>query len=313
MRTCSHSLWRTPAKTAAVWRLSRLLAAAVLLAPAASAAALQVTVSLPPYANIVERIGGEHLTVSTLLPPGASPHAFDPTPSQAASLARADLIVMNGGIDAWLDRLVAATAPDAPILVITQSIDLDTLAPRGADADHETEQAHGHVGANPHVWLDPLLMIEAAGAIADALKAIDPANSAAYAAGLEQLTTDLLALDAELTSTLAPVAGAPFVPFHDAWPYFARRYDLDLVLTLEPFPGREPSPSYVAEAVATVRAVGAKAIFDERQLNPRSAQVVAESAGVALATLDPLGGAPGPTSYEELLRQNAATILGALR
>ncbi|HRP48013.1 MAG TPA: metal ABC transporter substrate-binding protein, partial [Trueperaceae bacterium] len=128
MRTCSHSLWRTPANTAAVWRLSRLLAAAVLLAPAASAAALQVTVSLPPYANIVERIGGEHLTVSTLLPPGASPHAFDPTPSQAASLARADLIVMNGGIDAWLDRLVAATAPDAPILVITESIDLDTLA-----------------------------------------------------------------------------------------------------------------------------------------------------------------------------------------
>lgn len=313
MRSSSHSFRQIPARPSAARPLLRLLAAAVLLAPVASASTLRVTVSVPPYANIVERLGGEHLTVSTLLPPGASPHAFDPTPSQAASLARADLIVMNGGLDAWLDRLVAATAPDVPILVIMESIDLGVAAIDGAEADHEADQDHGHVGVNPHVWLDPLLMIQAASVIAQELKTLDPENSAAYAAGLERLTADLLALDAELTVALAPIAGAPFVPFHDAWPYFARRYGLDLVLTLEPFPGREPSPRYVAEAVATVRAARAKAIFDERQLNPRSAQVVAESAGVALATLDPLGGAPGPTSYEELLRQNAATILGALR
>src|SRR5690606_28454521 len=113
-------------------------------------------------------------------------------------------------LDAWLDRLVAATAPGVPILVIMESIDLGVAAIDGAEADHEADQDHGHVGVNPHVWLDPLLMIQAASVVAQELKTLDPENSAAYAAGLERLTADLLALDAELTVALAPIAGAPF-------------------------------------------------------------------------------------------------------
>lgn len=286
---------------------------AVLLATCATAAAaaapLRVVVSLAPYADIVQRIGGEHLSVTTLLPPGASPHAFDPTPSQAAGLARADLIVMNGGLDSWLDRLVAATSPNAAVIRVLDHLDLPDVP--GEAGAHNAD--HGNEGANPHVWLDPLLMIQAAQAVADELVVIDPANAKDYDASLARLEGELRSLDAEIATTLAPVRDAPFVPFHDAWPYFARRYGLDLVLTLEPFPGREPSPKYVAEAVATVRAVGAKAVFGERQLNPRSAEVVAESAGVKLVTLDPIGGAPGPTTYAELLRFNAAAILAALR
>lgn len=316
-------------------------AAAVLLVTAAAFAVaappLRVTVSLAPYASIVEEIGGENVSVTTLLPPGASPHVFDPTPSQAAGLATSDLIVMNGGLDSWLDRLVAATAPSANVLVVTQSISFMAEVDGHDHDEHGDEQDEDHDGdheappegtdgapeapdhatdpatANPHIWLDPLLMREAAAAIAAELVRLDPDNAAAYDAGLTRVQGELDALDEEIAALLEPVKGAPFVPFHDAWPYFARRYGLNLVLSLEPFPGREPSPKYVADAVAAVKAVGAKAVFAERQLNPRSAEVVAESAGVVVAVLDPIGGAPGPTDYAELLRYNARIILENLR
>ncbi len=111
---------------------------------------------------------------------------------------------------------------------------------------------------------------------------------------------------------LRSIRGAAFVPFHDAWPHFAARYGLDLVVEIEPFPGREPGPRYVAQALELIRDSGAKAIFNEAQLNPRPAEVVAESAGVEIYTLDPLGGSAGKETYQELLRYNAGVLLEAL-
>lgn len=284
---------------------------------------LQVVVSLNPYQDLVDRVAGERVSVTTILPPGASPHAFDPTPSQAARLARADLVIMNGGLDLWLNRLVAATAPGTPVLVVMEHVEFAPLeGHEHADehaTDHEHDHEHDHAGdhdheggVNAHIWLDPLLMTQAVDAIAAALTELDPAGGPTYASNAERVRGELLALHAELVTVLAPAAGQPFVPFHDAWVYFAERYDLNIVVTLEPFPGREPSPRYVAEAVLAVQASGAPVIFAERQLGSRSADVVAQSAGVGVALLDPIGGAPGPATYDELLLQNATIIVAAL-
>lgn len=273
-----------------------------------------IVVSINPYADLAQRVAGQLATVTTLLPPGASPHTFDPSPSQAATLARADLVVMNGGLDSWIVRLVAATAPGTPLLVVTDEIE---FIPRQGH-DHEGD-GHGGSSAgseqpwfNPHVWLDPTLAAQAVDAIAGALSTQDPENAATYQANAERTRQELALLDTQVAEVLEPVRGAAFVPFHDAWVYFADRYGLDLVVTLEPYPGREPSPRYVAEAVQEVVRSGAKAIFAERQLGSRSAEVVAASAGVAVAVLDPLGGEPGPTTYEELLLENAAVVAATL-
>ncbi len=285
--------------------------------PAQQERLLEIVVSINPYQDLVERVAGGRARVSTILPPGASPHAFDPTPSRATTLARADLVVMNGGLDLWLVRLIEAAAPDTPVLVVMDSLEFSPLEAQehdehgdepGGHADH----AHDHGATNSHIWLDPVLMIQAVDALAGALSELDPEGAPSYQANAARLQEELRTLDQELQSLLAPVAGAPFVPFHDAWVYFAQRYDLQLVIMLEPFPGREPSPRYVAEAVRDVMASGAKAIFAERQLGTRSAEVVAQSADVAVAVLDPLGGAPGPETYDELLLVNARVILEAL-
>ncbi|MFO7546247.1 MAG: metal ABC transporter substrate-binding protein [Trueperaceae bacterium] len=297
-------------------------------------APLRVVVSIHPYADLARQIVGDAAEVVTLLPAGASPHAYDPSPSQATALAHADVVVMNGGIDAWLARLVEATAPAAEHLVILETIAFTPVEehedhdgePETDPADTEdapgAEEAEGHDGeatvgidllfVNPHVWLDPTLAARAVTAMGETFARAAPARAETFRANAEALVAELIALDAELAAILAPAKGAPFVPFHDAWPYFAQRYGLEVVVTLEPFPGREPSPRYVAEAVALVRAAGALAVFGERQLNPRPAEVVAESAGVRLVILDPIGGAPGPERYQDLMRENARKIVEAL-
>ena len=155
-------------------------------------------------------------------------------------------------------------------------------------------------------------MVELVPLLVSRLAEVDPDNAAVYEANSEALIAELNALEAELSETLAPVRGAAFVPFHDAWPYFARHYGLDLVIEIEPAPGREPSPAYIANALAMIEGSGAKAIFSEVQLPARPAEVIAESAGLPLYILDPLGGGAETETYAELMRYNASTVREAL-
>lgn len=294
---------RSQRRAAPLRPLVRLAILTSLLAlPLASAAPTEratVAVSIHPYASLVRQIGGDALRIVQVLPSGASPHTFDPSPSQVTAVAGASLIVMNGGTDAWMRKIADAAAPRAPVFVVTDEL---TYTPIQGN-----EQG---AGANPHVWLDPRLMVDLVPKLVDALVRLDPADAPTLRANGDALSASLRALDAHLESELAPLRGAPFVPFHDAWPYFARRYGLDLVASLEPAPGRDPSPRYVAAAVAKIRATGARAVFDEAQLNPRPAEVVAQSAGVDLVTLDPIG--TDEQSYQQLMLANAATIKRAL-
>lgn len=270
-----------------------------------------VVVTLQPWASLTGSIAGDFANVMTLLPAGASPHAFDPLPSQAVALAGADLVITNGGLDDWLLRLIDATAVGAKHVSLLEASDIVGVK---SDHDHAGEDENHANGVNPHFWLDPILAARAVPVIARALAELDPEHAQYFMANAATVQGALTELDAELQVTLAPVAGKSMVPFHDAWVYFAGRYSLNIAATLEPFPGREPSAAYLAATVGQIRTAGVSVIFTERQLNNRTAAVVAESAGVGLVELDPIGGTPGPDDYFELLRQNAkivaATLLG---
>ncbi len=292
-----------------------------------------VVTSIHPYYALVQEVAGDSANVVRLLPPGASPHTFDPTPRDVAQISDADLVVLNGVLDEWLLDIVEASGTDAPVFEVIAELDFEPVAgeehaegesehsgeehaeeggEEGAEGDAEEEHAHDHSGANPHVWLDPTLMAEVVPMFVERLAEIDPENAERYAANGERVTASLNDLDAELSERLAPVQGAAFVPFHDAWPYFARHYGLDLVVEIEPAPGREPSPAYIAEALELIQDSGAKAIFSELQLPARPAEVVAESAGLPLYLLDPLGGAAETETYAELMRYNVGVVQEAL-
>ena len=302
--------------------MSRVLGLLLSLFFAAGCAFAQPTVitSIEPYYDLARQIAGDDATVIRLLPPGASPHTFDPTPKDVAQVAGADLVVLNGVSDEWLVGMVEASGTKAAVL---EAMNETSFAPLQGDDDeaeakdheqeHEQNHEQDHGGVNPHIWLDPVLMAKFVPVIVSHLSDLDPDHADAYQERGASLVDNLTALDKELSDTLAGVEGAPFVPFHDAWPYFARRYGLDLVVEIEPAPGREPSARYLAEALETIRESGAKAIFSERQLPPRPAEVVAENAGVALVMLDPLGGGNETETYQAMMRSNARAIADALK
>ena len=288
--------------------MKRTLFLSLALASTAAWAQPAVTVvtSIHPYAALIQEITGQDATVVQLLPSGASPHTFDPTPQDVIKLTSADLVVFNGVLDEWLTDLVAASGADAPVLEVMTELDFKPVA-----GDDETSEK-ALEGVNPHIWLDPVLMQQAAPLIAEQLAQVDPEHAADYRANGAKVTKELGALRTELQGTLEPLKGAAFVPFHDAWPYFARRFGLDLVVEIEPAPGREPSPAYIADALSLIEGSGAKAIFSEPELPARPAEVVAENAGLPLYILDPLGGSKETQSYAELMRYNARTLVTAL-
>jgi ABC-type Zn uptake system ZnuABC Zn-binding protein ZnuA len=294
-------------------RLAAWLLLALTLSAGSAAARPNVVVSIHPLYDLVRQIAGDDADVVRVLAPGASPHTFDPTPRDVARIVAADLVVVNGGLDLWLRNLVEASGARAPVLEL---IGLEPVRAvlRESFPDLVPADAGGaSYGFNAHVWLDPLVMAAAVPELARALADADAAAADRYRARADALVADLEALHQELAERLAPLAGAAFVPFHDAWPYFAARYGLDLVVEIEPFPGREPSPAYLRMALGLIRDSGARVIFGEAQLERRAAEVVAAEAGVALGILDPLGGLPERESYQELLRWNAAVLLESLR
>lgn len=268
-----------------------------------------VVVSIQPYADLVHQIAGNRADIITLLQAGSSPHTYDPSPRDIVRVAEADLIVLNGGLDAWLLDLVAASGSHARLVVAMSDL---SFAPITGFEEHHapTTGAPGQHAANPHIWLDPVLMARLAPKLGSALAQVDPKGGPDYRARAAHLADSLRSLDAELRQLLLPVRGHPFVPFHDAWPYFARRYHLDLIAEVEPAPGHEPGPRTIIGVIELIRETGARAVFGEVQLPVATARTVADGAEVPLYMLDPLG--KGGQSYQDLLLANAHTIAAAL-
>jgi len=379
----AHPMLRMKSHYQSLFRLPSVAAIALVALLALGNVHAQILVSIEPYRELAERLAPDQ-DVTVLLPPGASPHGYDPSPRDVARIADAGWIVMNGGgVDDFITDLMEAAGSNAHTFVAVDALgESELLASQGDDAhehgeedhdhgaeeehahgeedhDHGAEEDHGHeddahahgeedhghgaeeehahgeedhdhvdathdhddeahdhdhdhTGPNAHVWLDPTRMITITHALADALAAEDPTRADAIQQRADAYVRELEVLDAEIAELLAPYEGAAFIPFHDAWPYFAERYGLNLVMEIEPFPGREPTARQLAAAIAIIEEYGATAIFSEVQLPDRPAQVLADEAGVALGILDPLGGSEARPTYHDLVRYNAQVIADTL-
>ncbi|MEE9606621.1 MAG: metal ABC transporter substrate-binding protein [Myxococcota bacterium] len=301
-RTGQRASLGTRARSAA-WR-SRLAAALAFVAipltdcrPVLDPSA-QVVVTVYPLELLVRELGGERVGVATLVPPGASPHAFTPAPTDLASLSRAALFVRVGaGFDDWAARL-AAVAPDS----------LETLALL------EIRGVEPLAGDDPHVWLDPILVRDTiVPELARRLARMDPAGADAYRQRARSFSKRLGALDAEIRLAL-PGDGGGYIAYHNAWRHFARRYALAQVAVVQEFAGEEPTPRELARLIGAARAGHVRAILVEPQLSPRAARVVAAEFGGGTRVVDPLGDPEdrSRSSYEALMRFNAHAFAEAL-
>jgi len=290
--------------------------------PTPAGAAPEVVATIPPLhslaAGVMAGTGAPHLLVAG----AASPHDYVLRPSDARALAGARLVVWAGPtVETFLARSLTTLAPDAAVLQLLALPGLH-LPPGEAEADaHEDEKeedkhdGHDHDDdRDPHAWLDPANARLLTAAIAAALARIDPANADLYRKNATELSARLAALDSDLAARLAPVAGRPFVVFHDAYRHLAGRYGLGPVIPVTAVPSRPLSPRQLIAIREAIRARGVRCLFAEPQFGDRALAAIARDTGATVARLDPLGAAltPGPGLYEALMRANAAALTGCL-
>lgn len=265
---------------------------------------VKVVVTIPVLAAFARQVGGDRVQVTTLLSPGASPHTFEPTPSQARAAAQADLVVRIGlDLDHWVQGLLPQ---NVPIVTATELEGIELITESG----HEEREAHPHHSANPHIWLDPAYAKIICSAIAEELIRINPRGKPIYEQNRDHYLVELDSLNARIGTAVNSFASKKYVSLHPAWIYFALRYSLERVAVIASSPGKEPTPRHLQEVIESIKKTGARAVFAEPQLSPKAAQVIAKEAGVEVLFLDPLG--KQNESYIKLMDRNLAVLSEAM-
>lgn len=303
----------------------RALAAVLLLTSGlAHAQALEVAASFSVLGDLVSQVGGERVTVRTLVGPDADSHAFQPRPSDAREVGAAALVVVNGlGFDDWMLRLARAGGFKGKVVVASDGIPTLTMS---ADDDHHH---HGHdhhhdrkenVGkaVDPHAWQDVGNVRRYVANIADALSAADPAGAAAYRANAARYDAELQALDTEIRSSFAalPTERRKVVSSHAAFAYFGRAYGIEFLAPVGVSNNAEPTAKGVARLIRQLKAEKVPAVFIENVADPRLIERIRSESGATVGgTLysDALSAAGGPApSYVKMMRANLNVIRDAL-
>jgi ABC-type Zn uptake system ZnuABC Zn-binding protein ZnuA len=295
--------------------LALALAAAVMAAAPASAA-VRVVATTADLAALATAVGGDLVEVETIVPPGSDPEAFEPRPGDLDKIRRADVLVRVGlGYDYWLDRLIGQIA-DKRLMrggesYVDASAGIPLLEIRGQNVVNEGGHAHGV--ANPHYWLDPANAGIVTAGIAEALARRAPAEAPRIAANRERFLAGLDAALGRWTARLAPFAGVKLIAYHNSWPYFARRFRLDIVDFIEPKPGVAPSPAHLAKLIAQGRRENVRAIVHEPYEPEDSSRLLAQKLGVPFVLLaTSVESVGGVKDYLDLFEHNTATLAKAL-
>jgi ABC-type Zn uptake system ZnuABC Zn-binding protein ZnuA len=292
------------------------LRTAAWLAAAPAGAATHVVATTTDLAALVAVVGGDLVTVDSIVPAGVDPEAFEPRPGDLGRLRRADLIVRVGlGYDYWLDALVRQAGEKRLLrggdAYLDASAGIPLLEIRGQSVVNEGGHAHGV--ANPHYWLDPENAITITAGIAEALIRIAPAQRERIVANREAFLAQLETRRARWSRTLAPFAGTKLIAYHNSWPYFARRFRLDVIAFIEPKAGVAPSPAHLAQLIAKGRNAQARAIVHEPYEPEDASRFVAGKLSVPMVRLAiSVGSLDGTSDYLALFDYNVATLAKAL-
>lgn len=283
---------------------------------------LRVTATTSVIGDVVSRVGGEAIELTTLINAGQEPHSYQPAPSDLIGVTSADVIFINGWqLEEGLLRDVEKAAEGVPLVPISANI---TPLPVGAHEEDEAEEEEdGHGVADPHVWMDPHLVRQWVENVRDVLSTLDPARAATYeenaATYLPELD-ELIAYSEEQLSAL-PAAQRRLVTNHEALTYFAEAFDFEIIGTVIPAASTvsEPSARALTALVQRMEAAGVCTIFTDDAANPALAEATAaELRSCEQVAVLPLYtgsmGTPGSgaDSYVGMMRTNVDTIVAGL-
>jgi ABC-type Zn uptake system ZnuABC Zn-binding protein ZnuA len=312
--------------------------------PEAAEPVLQLVATVAPIADLVARVGGERVTVTSLVPPGADSHTYEPRPRDVALLGDADaylgvgLDLNDGAVDLAEQHLpdgapvlrLGELALEADQLVFDHSHDDDGHTHSHGDDGHTHSHSHGdddhthshgdeELGPNPHVWTSVRNAVAMVSAIAAELTTLDADGAEVYDANAEALRAELEELDRAISTAAGtvPEAHRTLVTYHDAWTYFARDHGFEFVTAVQPGDYSEPSAAEVRRTIDLVRELEVPAIFGSEVFPSRVVDAIAAETGATYVgdlADDVLPGEPGEPehSYVELMRRNAIAIVDAL-
>ncbi len=292
-------------------RIAFILTAAVLFA-APSSAAIKVVATTADLASLAAAVGGDLVEIETIVPAAADAEAFEPKPGDAEKVRGAGLIVRVGlGYDHWLDTLLFQTG-DSRLMRggeahVDASIGIPLLEVQSQDV--QNNGGHSHGAANPHYWLDPQNAVIVTGGIAEALIRLAPQERERI---IQNRARFLKTLDENMkrwNGLLAPFAGVKVIAYHNSWPYFARRFRLDIVGFIETKPGVAPSPAHLAGLAVTAKKTGVRAILHEPYEPEETSRYLADRLGIPMLVLATSTGAlPETEDYIRLIDHNVSAL-----
>jgi zinc transport system substrate-binding protein len=251
-----------------------------------------VAATIYPLTAIARAVAGDEIHVMGIVPPGANPHAYEPTPKDAAALSGARVVIYAGPL---MEGWVTKTGTRAKLV--------------------DASAAGNMLVGDPHVWLDPMRGKMIASAIAAALCEAWPERKEVFQANLETFNARVDTFDAWFRSELASVRDRRFVSVHPAWRYLAARYGLSELATLGAGEGAEVSPKILSETISLMKKEGVHAVFGEIGSASPYTRTLEDEAGAKVARLDPIGDPRDSTrdDYIDLLYYNGREIIKVLK
>ena len=299
----------------------KITAFALLLASSAQAqaAGLKVVASFSIIGDLAKNVGGDRIELTTLVGPDGDAHVYEPKPSDAAAMAAADVVLVNGlHLEGFLQRLADSSATKAAIVELTRDVTPLHMSEEPHAHAEEGGHDHGDDAIDPHAFQSVKNVEIYVKNIADAFCSADAAGCDAYRANADAYTQKLEALDADVRAAVVsiPADNRIIITSHDAFGYFEHEYGLAFLAPEGISTEAEASAADIARLIDQIRHEKASAIFVENITNQRLIEQIAAETGLKVGGIlfsDALSAADGPAStYIDMMRNNVAVIRGAI-
>ncbi|MGW7240900.1 metal ABC transporter substrate-binding protein [Streptomyces sp. NPDC054804] len=278
-------------------------------ATAAQTGKFDVVASFYPMAFLADRIGGNHVHVTSLTSPGQEPHDLEISPKQIIGIEKSDAVLYLKNLQPSVDDAVAQSSVGTKI----DAASLTSLEQHGNEvgghaASHDTSKNEELSGLDPHIWLDPVRYAQVAERVGKAFEKADPDHAADYRKNTAALVEKLDALNTQFKDGLANTRTKVFITTHAAFGYLAERYGLTEEAINGLDPESEPSAARVKDLETMARADGVSTVFYETLVSDKTARTIAADAGLKTDVLDPIEGITGKSRGKDYFAVQEANL-----
>ncbi len=251
-----------------------------------------VLVSIYPYKLIANQLVGDLYEIKSLFPANSSPHTYSPVPEDIVAINNAKMIFINGlELENIFEKILHELEDKTVIFsdIFTHKLLISDSDHHHHAHNHHHKHEHIHGNFNPHIWTDPEFIVDISRKMAEQIISLNNDFKSQILNNLRQLEDEIQRVDSNIKTNRQKVKNPSIIYFHDAFAYFNRRYSINTVALIQAFPGKEPSPTELANLKRVIERSKVKAIVTEPQFNPKSAEIIAKEFNLEIITLDPIG------------------------